>query len=304
MNPSSGEHDQLLLGTTYGLITVLIWAAFPIITKISLQQQLTPMEVAILRYASSGLILLPFLLRRGIAGLPLKAIILLVCGAGLPYMLMSTGGLQYSSASHFGMITPSTMLLCTTLGGFWLFGESLDRTKLLGIGAVITGLVLVAINGFHAGESTWQGDLMFVAAGALWAIYTLSLRHWQIEPMRATALVATVSMLLSVPAFWLMADSGISTASWGTIATQIGYQGILSSILALVFYSRAVAMLGPSRGAVFGAMVPGMALLLAVIVLGEEATALQYAGVVIIFSGVITVLGLWPKNLLREKRPT
>ncbi|NHO64209.1 DMT family transporter [Aestuariicella hydrocarbonica] len=76
------------------------------------------------------------------------------------------------------------------------------------------------------------------------------------------------------------------------MATQAIYQGVFSSILALVFYSQAVSLLGPGKGAIFGAIVPGVSLLMAIGILGEPATLLQYAGVVVIFSGVIVTLEL------------
>ena len=285
--PNQKNH---LAGIGYGIATVLIWAAFPILTKISVEQSLTPNDISLMRYGTAGLILLPFLWKKGFQGLPISALLVLVCGAGLPYLLAVTYGLTLSSASHFGLVTPSSMLLCTALGGWLIQKDPLPLNRLLGIVCVILGLGFVAIDGLVSEEASLTGDLLFVLGGALWASYTLALRQWSIEPLHATALVSSLSMLLCVPLFYLAGDSNLSTASTQQIGIQVFYQGVLSAILALVFYSRAVGILGPGKGSIFGALVPGVAMLLAVIFLDESVSAYQLAGVGIIFIGVMVTL--------------
>ena len=283
------DNSRFMTGIAYGIATVLIWAAFPILTKISVEQSLTPSDITILRYGTAGLILLPILFRKGLQGLPLSALVILVCGAGVPYLLAVTYGLTLSSASHFGLVTPSTMLLCTAIGGWIFHREPLPANRLLGIGFVIMGLSLVAIDGLVSEAASLEGDLLFVLGGFLWASYTLALRHWSVEPLHAAALVSSVSMILCIPLL-LISESGIGEASTQEILVQMGYQGVLSAFLALVFYSRAVGILGPGKGSIFGALVPGVAMLLAVIFLGEEASGYQLAGVAIIFAGVMVTL--------------
>ncbi|GAB3094710.1 DMT family transporter [Aestuariicella hydrocarbonica] len=300
------QHPHPLKGVFFGIVTVLIWAAFPIFTKFGYEDTLTPSDVSILRYVTAGLIMLPFLLSRGFKGIPPLGLLIIVCGAGLPYLMSVSLGLQYSSAGHFALITPSTMLLCSTLGGCLLFKEAMSPMRLLGIVMVLCGLILVGIDSLHTEVASWQGDALFVLGGCLWACYTLSLRQWQIEPLHATAVVGTTSMLLCVPLYLLgngsplLGESQLLTASWQTLATQAIYQGVFSSILALVFYSQAVSLLGPGKGAIFGAIVPGVSLLLAIGILGEPATFLQYSGVVVIFAGVTVTLEMF--KLARKSR--
>lgn len=286
-------------GVVFGLITVLIWAAFPIVTKISYEDALTAADLSILRYTTAGLIMLPVLLRRGFAGIPPLGLLIIVGGAGLPYMMAVNTGLQLSSAGHFALITPSTMLLCSTVGAGLLYRETFSPMRLLGLGMVLCGLILVGIDSLHTDVASWQGDPLFVLGGFFWACFTLALRQWQIEALHATAVVATLSMLLCVPLLILdtgspwLGDSRLLSAPWPTLAAQAVYHGVFSSILALIFYSRAVALLGPGKGAIFGAIVPGVSLLLAIAIIDEPATLLQYAGVVSIFAGVMVTLELF-----------
>ncbi len=287
---SRADVPHTMTGVIYGVITVLIWAAFPIFTKISLDQSLTPVDVSSVRYLTAGALLLPFLLRKGLQGLPPLALLVIVCGAGAPYLITASYGLKLSSASHFGLVTPSCMLLFTTLGSIWLQGERLTANRFLGIGLVLSGLLLVALDSLTSSEASLEGDLLFVLAGFLWASYTLALRQWSIEPLHATALVSACSMMLCLPLMLLGSGSQLASMPWHLLGLHALYQGAFSAIIALVFYSKAVGLLGPSKGAVFGALVPGMALMLAVLFLDEPATYYQYLGVVIIFLGVMVTL--------------
>lgn len=281
-----------LKGVFFGIITVLIWAAFPIVTKISFEDALTPTDVNILRYTTAGIFMLPFLLRRGFSGIPPIGLLIIVCGAGVPYLMTVSQGLQYSSAGHFALITPSTMLLCSTLGGCLIFKEPFGPMRMTGMVMILCGLVLVGVDSLHTEVSSWQGDMLFILGGFLWSCFTLSLRQWHIEPLHATAVVACLSMLLCIPLYLLDSESQLLSVSWQTLALQGIYQGLFSAILALVFYSHTVSLLGPGKGAIFGAIVPGISLLLAIGILGEPATLLQYAGVLVIFIGVIVTLEL------------
>ncbi len=281
---------RFMAGVAYGIATVLIWAAFPILTKISVEQALTPNDISTLRYGTAGLLLLPILLRKGFQGLPPLALAVLVFGAGLPYLLAVTHGLTLSSASHFGLVTPSTMLLCTAIGGWLLHREPLPLNRLVGIGFVIIGLSFVAVDGLLSEAASLEGDLLFMLGGFLWACYTLALRHWSVEPLHATAIVSSLSMILCIPLMLLSGESQLGQASTQDIVVQMGYQGILSAVLALIFYSRAVGILGPGKGSIFGALVPGVAMLLAVIFLDETASIYQLIGVAVIFTGVMVTL--------------
>ena len=54
------------------------------------------------------------------------------------------------------------------------------------------------------------------------------------------------------------------------IAIRTIFQGVLVSIVSLLLYGRAVAILGASGGAAFGALVPALSALLAIPLLDER----------------------------------
>ena len=77
----------------------------------------------------------------------------------------------------------------------------------------------------------------------------------------------------------------LAAAPWREIVIQAVFQGVLSAIVALLLYTRAVAILGAARGAVFAALVPTFSLLIAIPLLHETPTELQLVGVAFVTAG-------------------
>jgi drug/metabolite transporter (DMT)-like permease len=250
-------------------------------------------DVTALRFGVAGVILLPLFVRRGLGELGSLRALFLSIGAGAPYVLLTAGGLAFAPAGHMGVITPSCMLLCSTLGGAWILREPLLAARMLGVGAITLGLVALGWDGLaNHGDLTWLGDTMFALGGLFWASYTIASRRWNAEPLHATAVVGVLSMALYVPGYAWLAGDGIVDAPWRDLVVQGVFQGVMSAVVALLLYTRAVAILGAARGAVFAALVPAFSLLVAIPLLRETPTPLQLAGVAIVTVGMVLALGL------------
>ncbi len=293
MSSSSGQSSAA--GAAYGVLASLIWAGFPAITKLSMASDtLTAWDVTALRFATAGVILLPMFFRLGLGTLRWPTALLLACGAGAPYVLLTAGGLAFAPAGHMGVITPSCMLLCSTVGSWLILGDKPAAGRIAGVLTVFAGLVVLGWDGLaNHGDRTWIGDAMFALGGVFWASYTIGSRVWSVQPFHATVIVAVISMLAYVPGYTLLADSHLSAAPWSEILIQAIFQGLLSAIVALLLYTRAVAILGAARGAVFAALVPSFSLLVAIPILHELPTELQTIGVVLVTIGMVLVLGLY-----------
>lgn len=292
---SEQNSDSSAAGAAYGVLASLIWAGFPAITKLSLASNtLSAWDVTALRFGTAGLLLLPIFARRGLGSLRWPAALLLACGAGAPYVLLTAGGLAFAPAGHMGVITPSCMLLFSTLGSWLLLGDRPAGGRVAGVLTIFAGILMLGWDGLsNHGTRTWLGDAMFVLGGLFWASYTIASRAWSVAPFLATVIVAVVSMFIYVPGYALVAGAHLAAAPWSEIAIQAIFQGVLSAVVALVFYTRSVALLGAARGAVFAALVPSFSLLVAIPVLHELPTRLQMLGVVLVTGGMILVLGLY-----------
>jgi drug/metabolite transporter (DMT)-like permease len=299
LTPANPTPDaRLPAGVCYGLAAALIWGAWPVVSAMGIQaESLTAGDLAALRFAVAGLILLPLVIRHGSGGLGWGKALVLAAGAGAPYVLVTAGGLAYAPAGQGGIIAPSCMLVFSTLGGWLLLGDRPPRRRLAGIAVILAGVLLIGgQNLLNTQPEQWKGQLMFAGGGLLWAGYTVASRAWGADPLQATALVSVISLALYLPAYLLFAEPRIFAAPLAEVAGQAVFQGLFAAVLALLCYSRAVAILGAGRGAVFATLVPAIALLLAWPLLGETPSLTDLAGAALVTAGMVTAVGLLPRR--------
>jgi drug/metabolite transporter (DMT)-like permease len=282
-------------GILYGVLAAVIWGAWPTGSRLGLQDALSVYDIAALRIGTSGLLLSPLIWRRGVRGIGWLGAIVLAIGAGALFVLAGVGGFSLAPASHGGVIIPSTMIVFSALGGWLALGDRPGAARLAGLVIVIVGVVLVGWDSWSVGvggDRSWIGHLLYIAAGVLWAIYTVASRIWPVDPLHAIALVTVLSMTVYLPVYVIFGSPGILAAPVADVAFQALFQGVLVGILALLFYTRAVASLGAARGALFGALVPGFAVLWAYPVLGEVPTWRELLGFATVTAGMVFVLRL------------
>jgi drug/metabolite transporter (DMT)-like permease len=116
------------------------------VSRWSIQRTISPWDLAALRFAAAGLLLLPVVLRHGFggaAGVGWGRALLLTLAAGGPYTLIMFAGPSFAPAGHGAVIIPgATPVVSTALVWLW-FGERPWPTRLAGLALVVVGLVLV-----------------------------------------------------------------------------------------------------------------------------------------------------------------
>lgn len=256
------------------------------------------LDVTALRYGVSGLLLLPFLLWKGIKNIGGIPIFLMVLGAGAPYMMVVSLGLTYSNASHFGVITPSTMMIFSTVASILFLRDKLDKARYIGLFFILIGVIIIGWKSLNSNESSsYLGGICFLVGGVLWGTYTIAAKKWGLDPLHSTAIVSVFSMAIYLPFY--ISERGIDlvvTVS-AEILTQAIYQGALSAFLALFLYTKAVSLLGGTTGSIFAALVPVIAMLLAIPMLEEIPTTIEVIGAVAVTMGMIIFLDLNFKSL-------
>ena len=291
------NRSTLFYGIGFGLMASFIWGGWPVFSKMATLNAVTPWDITAIRFIVAGLLLLPMLIIRFkiTKTLLIKGFFLSI-GAGVPYVLMATLGLTIAPSSHFGIIAPSTMLLFTTLGSIFLIGEKIVPSRLFGIGCIFFGVVIVGSSSISSiSSSTLQGDLMFVCCGLLWSSYTLLCKYWNIDAWMATALVSVISLILYLPVYLSYFPQNLPAMSLATLFEQGLIQGVMTAILALFFYSKAVNLLGSSQGSVFAALVPPISLVLSVFFLGDSIGWAGQLGIVSVSVGILFALGIIKK---------
>ena len=118
----------------------------------------------------------------------------------------------------------------------------------------------------------------------------------------AIAVALLLLVLLSLPFLlpfylWEFGERGGFALTPATVAA-LAYYGTIPSIVAYLFWNRAVAQVGPNKAGLFVHLMPLFGALLSVIFLGEQLYAYHYAGAGLIFSGI----WLTTKNESKEAR--
>lgn len=277
-------------GALCGIAAAVCWAAGFVAAKHGIAVGLAPADLAFHRFVWSGLVLVPMLLRAGPADLGglgwAQALIILVL-AGPLQAIVSYTGFTVAPLGHGAVIHPAA----ATLGGLLLaavvLGEPLTRTRVIGAGAIILGLVVLAGEAITTirGKAL-TGDLLFATAGFMWAAFTICLRRWRTNGLLAAQVVGGLSLLIYAPLYALIFGfERMAAAGLAENLIQIAIQGVFAGLLPLYLFARAVASLGAARASMFPALVPAMAILIGFLALGDVPTLPQLLGLAIVGVG-------------------
>ena len=284
-------------GFAWGLTASVIWGAYLAFARSGVVGGLAPLDFVLLRYLTAGAIMLPLLLRFGLptlGGIGWPRGLVLAALAGPAFILFGTLGYRWAPLAHGAVVQPAVVTIGTMALAVLLLRERIAATRWLGVGVLTLGLTLVAGAGWGTSDA-WRGDLAFAAAGLLWAGFTIACRAWGVDPLRATAVVAVLGGVASVPLWRGFGDPSAMFALGGRVlVTQALVQGVLSGVVAVYAYGRAVAALGAARAAIFAALVPVMAVIAGVPIAGEWPVGLQWPGLAIVLAGLSLAMGLLP----------
>ncbi|MBT2304873.1 DMT family transporter [Variovorax paradoxus] len=285
---------NLILGVLAALAASLVASAWQLASRHGATVTFGPLDLALMRYGIPALLLCPLYLKRGFEvpkTAPKIALVLLVLGGGLPFGLLVIAGAQWAPASHIGVFMAGSIPLFTALGGRVFKGHTISRQHLFGLGMIACGMLIFAIGNVGAGLSTWRGDLLLLAAGVLWAAYSLSFRLTKLTPWEAAAFVNGWSSILLVPLVLIAGVPRLLTAPWSDVALQAVGQGVVAGVLGLVAYTVAIARLGPARASLSTALVPVMTALGGSWVLNEQLTVPTLWVMALIAPGIVIAGG-------------
>ena len=292
-------------GLSFGLAAVVMWAAYLAFARAGVNAGLTPVDFVFLRFVTAGAIMLPWLIHKGfgnLGGVGWRRGAALAFFAGPLFIVLGVGGYTFAPLAHGAVVQPSALTLGAMAASWLIFGERPPRERALGVAIILGGLALIAVGkGGAELPGAWRGDLLFVAAGLFWVGFTILLRHWKIGGIPATAAVAVISAMIVLPGF-LLAQSfdRLAALPVATLLTQIVVQGLLSGVLAVIAYGKAVEHLGASKAALFPALVPAAALIVGLPVTGEMPVPAEWLGAFGATVGLAVAMGvvrLEPKPL-------
>ncbi|GGC60041.1 DMT family transporter [Chelatococcus reniformis] len=300
--PARADASSRPRGLAWAAIALAIFSGWFVVTRLGLARQVDVMDVIALRFAGGALLLGPLLLGRSYR-LPPRAWrqgLVLSLFWGVPFALLVSVGLKLTSAATAASITPTMTALFTGLVAWLTLGEVPSRWRLFGYACIVAGVVGLVVSEVPAnGRIDPLGVAALVGASALWAMYTARFRAGTLSGVQAVALVSIISCAAFLPFYVGLGLSGLGALSFSELALHALYQGVLMSVVAMVAYNRAVALLGAGGAAAVMALVPVMATAAAVPVLGEVPTLGTALAICVIAPGVVLALAAPARRAVR-----
>ena len=281
-------------GYAAAVVTVLIWASYPVATRAGVTGTFAPQDLMLLRFGVGALIFLPWLLWNFRAihrtallqGIPLA----LYQGAGMAALVIF--GLQFAPANHAAALGPGVSPAWVALLGFLVFSRRSSIRSILGALLCATGVLMLAWSsaaGLNA--RVLSGDAMFLAASALGALYVLQMRAWGIGAVQGAAIVSLYSAAVVVPWHLCTVSASLWQAAPLELLWQVLWQGALIGCVALLTLNHAIERLGSDRASALVALVPALSAGLGFLFLGEVPSRAELAAIITISAGVS--IGAW-----------
>jgi len=199
-------------------------------------------------------------------------------------------GLSRTSVAHaaiFANLSPFLVLLLASASGL----EKLTSQKLVGLAVALAGVILLRAAARPGGQATFMGDFITFLGSLAFAIFTVvgkpsAKRHGSV----AVNTVAYVggALLMAPVTIWQAAHFPVAAVPWAAWLS-IFYMALGPSVICYLIYYYALAHMEASRLSAYNYLLPAMATLLGVWMLGEHVTLWTAVAGVVIFSGIYVV---------------
>lgn len=197
-------------------------------------------------------------------------------------------GLKSTGAVEAGIITGTTPAILAILSWFMLH-ESFTLRSAMGILCAASGCILINFLTGHGTEpNSLIGCLLVVAAVVSESLFTI-LRKQIADSVSATTNTTVLlfcSLLLLLPPA-LYEAKGMTALPDLTAFLAILYYGVFATVLAYLLWTHGVTKVSGTVAGAASAAMPASAMILGVIVLGEELSWEHIAGCLLIITGIL-----------------
>jgi len=213
-----------------------------------------------------------------------------VLGYALPLVLGSYG-LRRSTATNAALLIGTEPLAVILLGSLVL-GEWLGRLRIVALLLGLVGATIIVTNGIPFLGVRYAphlvGDLLLVASGAAWAVYTIVAK--QLVVRHDPLAVSAASLLVALPVLVPMAALEARTFPWDVarLAPAVGAAVLLGLVVSAgmtVLWNVSLRHLDATRMAGFIFLQPLSGVALAIAALGEPVTPYAVVGGTLVLGG-------------------
>jgi drug/metabolite transporter (DMT)-like permease len=275
------------------VLTAAMWGANGVVSRAAVGA-VAPMTMVTLRWLIVCAVLLPLVRAPLVARLPemrrhwrFLAAMALSGYTGFNVLFYLAG--YWTSAVNITLLQGAIPPMVLAAAALFAHEKVIPR-QVAGMAVSFLGVGLIATRGdlTHIGALSFNlGDLMMLAACALYAGYTIALRKRPpLPPLVFFAGMAVAAFAESLP--FLGAEIALGHAYWPTAKgwALVFFVALAPSLVSQLFFMRAVELIGPGRAGIFSNLTPLFGAFFAIVLLGEPfhfyhgvAMALGLAGI-------------------------
>lgn len=263
--------DKVNKGYLYGLVAVIIWTGFILVSRAGSLSALGVSDMIMIRFGTAFILLLPFIIKMRKRVFTQKMFALGAIG-GIAYCATAFSGFANAPATHAALLLPGLMPIVIAVMAYLLAGERHSHKVKAGILISSLGILALLVETLLHGSDNLKGDIYFVLACVSWGLMTVLLRRWKIPAMEFTIGIVATTCVMYAPVYALWLPKSIGEAPVSMLAIQAVYQGLLAIIVQMICFGKAVQMIGATRMGALMALVPVFASVLAVPLFGESVT--------------------------------
>jgi drug/metabolite transporter (DMT)-like permease len=275
------------------LVLAFIWGWSFVFIKVAVEG-MTPTTVAWARIALGAAVLHLIVRRQGLA-LPTDRVtlrhfaVLGVVGCGLPFTLLAWGE-QHITSALASVLNASTPLFTAVFAAV-VGADHLRRPQVLGLAAGIVGVSVAAgVGSSDLRGSSLAGTVAAILAGACYGVAFVYIRRHAggLPPLVGAAGQLTAGALLLTP-FALVTSLSEGISLTPNRVGAIVLLGAVGTGLAFAINYGIVAELGPTKASLVTYLVPVVAVVAGIVVLGEPFQWRIPAGGALTIAGVAAV---------------
>ncbi|UCZ54181.1 DMT family transporter [Bacillus shivajii] len=272
----------------------------------ALQGTIPPFTLALFRFLSAALFLLPFCYKtvmlnhslwkkewKPLLGLSITGIVLF---NGCLYLAVN-----FTSSINAAIVDALTPAVAAILG-FLFLKETLTKVQTFGIILSFGGIIWIITQGSIETLLSLAfniGDIIMLIGIVFWALYSIIIKQHSHKFPNTAGLVMTmiigVIFLFPIAIIEWMTVGLPKLTSWKALLGII-YIGVFPSSLALLAWYRGVREVGPAKASIFFNLVPVFTTILSILFLNETFTYHQLFGGVFVLFGVYLSTRI-PKHL-------
>ncbi len=291
------------------VLTTLFWSGNFVLARF-VRLEVPPVGLSFWRWVFAAVLLLPFVWRDMRRHWPLvranlKLVLALALFGVASFNTLIYLGLQTTTASN-AVLLQSAMPLVIILLSRLLLQINITATQAFGILVSLGGVLIIVTRGnldTLLGIDLVQGDLLVMTAVVAWGLYSVLLKRLPpgLGGLSLLGYFIAFGVVFIAPVYaWEISSGTVMPLGWVTVNSVL-YVAVFPSLLAYLFWNRAVREVGPNRAGQFIHLMPVFGTLLSVVFLGERLYRYHLFGILLVALGIYLAT-LWG-NRRKEPQP-